>query len=670
MQRATSALLPFFLIAAIGVIVYSNSLGNAFIWDDNAFVIKNDFIKAPGLWRSYFTDRRALAGTGLAGDNYRPVLILSYALDYALWKLNPFGYHAVNMVLHIINALLVFWLISVIAGRRGIGVFATLIFLVHPIQTEAVTWISGRADVLFLFFYLLSFALYLCYRKRGGAVFYVIGCVFYLCSLLSKEMAVTLPLVLYMYDRYYGRRGVFKGRALYAPFFLTACVYMLVRFVALGRVSQCGYWGGSVAAAMFTMVKGVAYYIRLLLYPVGQCADYLTFPVSRTFDPAVMVSVSGIIMALAAGGWLLKRVRVASFGIFFFFVTLLPVMNIIPIKISIAERFLYLPSVGYAMALGGMLGFMLLRYRHRIFEKTVIIFLEIGLIAAFSALTMERNNDWANETVFFEKVAEKYPDNWKARHNLAVLYLKCGDVKNARKAVCALLAVYPDSVKTREALAEYCAASGKGRQALDEYARILESDPGNLGARKNIAILCAVKGDYDAAYSQYAEILKTDKNNLDALMGMGLLSLAGGDFEKAAQRFSEIISRVPEMHKRAVYAEAHLQLGNAYFLMGETDKAYAIWHEMGELFRDQSVYAGLSAYLTERGGYSGFMDELKQYSGYGMSRFLYFTAVKNELLGNTDTSLSLYQECSDLSADRGDPYVMLARGRLERTKTR
>lgn len=424
------------LIIIIGAIVFNNALKNDFVWDDEFFIEKNTYIRSLKFIPAYFTKKEALAEGVLSGENYRPFLPFSYAIDYCFWKLNPFGYHLTNVVFHIINALLVFYLVLLITKDRFVGFFSSLIFLTHPVQTEAVAWASGRADVLFLFFFLFAFIMYIRHQESGHPIFLGISLFLFLCGLFSKEMTATLPFILILYDWIYGKKETLGARLIrYLPFFLILELFVMVRYVILGRLSQTGYFAGSFYATFLTMVKGVAYYIRLLFYPVGLCPDYLTFPQADSLkDFHVLLSFGVIIGFIALSIFLRKKLKHVTFGILLFFISLLPVMNIIPIKILIAERFLYLPIIGFALAIAVLLRFLYCSLRKKTFGLYAIPLLQALIIFLCASLTIAQNTVWTNTVTLYTRVVKIYPDNFRAHYNLALAHYNIeGDRESAFK---------------------------------------------------------------------------------------------------------------------------------------------------------------------------------------------------------------------------------------------
>jgi len=433
MPKSFNIYFAVFVIIFLGIAVYANSLKGDFVWDDEDFVVKNDYIKSLKNIPLFFTKKETLAAGKLGGDNYRPLVSLTYALDYSFWKLNPTGYHITNTGLHVLNAILLFYLLTLILKNYALSIFSSIIFLIHPIQTEAVTWISGRSNVLFLFFFLLAFILYIKQKTSKKHMLYAASLISFLCGLLSKETTAVFPLMIILYDWIYDRENNIAGRIVkYMPFLAVFGIYMFIRFTVLGRLGQCDYWTGSLYTTLLTMARVIVYYIRLLLFPVGLCIDYLKYPASYSImDHKVLLSLIVLLTMLITAFGLRKRNKDLSFGIFWFFIALLPVINIIPVKIFMAERFLYLPSIGFAVTLSAIFYILYCKKIDSIHFKKLLVTTQIILIIACSTLTFLRNKDWTDAAVLYGKAIESYPDNFRARYNLAITYGKRGQEDKA-----------------------------------------------------------------------------------------------------------------------------------------------------------------------------------------------------------------------------------------------
>ena len=463
-----------FLIISIGIIIYSNSLGNDFVWDDHFLVVNNDFIKNAHFIPSHFISRNALASEDF-GQIYRPLVMLSYTADYFFWKLNPMGYHFANVISHIINAIAVFYLVLLLTKNRFVGLLSALIFLTHPVGTEAVAWISGRKDVLFLFFFLTALIAYIRYARRKQLIFYASSLIFFLFALFSKEMAASLPFILILYDWLYGRDEKVRLKpARVVPYFLILGIYVAMRFLALGKFAEGAYYTGYFYTTFLTMLKGIAHYVKLLFYPVGLCAEYFTFPIATSVrDHTVLLSMALILGLMALGFILAKRSKHVTFAIFWFFITLGPVMNIIPINVLIAERFLYLPSIGFAMAIAVLFKFLFEKFKKKAFLKYAILFVQVIVILLYSYLTMSRNTTWANDEVLSKKILEKYPDNYRIRYNLAVTYMrKDNSLEKAYREIQKTIKIAPDFLPAKMLLYKYYYRTNQREKARDLLTRI------------------------------------------------------------------------------------------------------------------------------------------------------------------------------------------------------
>ena len=182
-----------FLILVTAILIYSPSFKNPFIWDDLHLIVNNSDIKSFGNLPSVF--KTHLFKTTGYSNFYRPMQIVSFMFDYALWKLNPFGYHLTNLFFHLLNVMLVYFLVKRIFKNSDIGIIASLIFAVHPINTEAVTYISGRADPISGFFFLSAFLFYMRFRADNKGILLALSVLFFGLSLLTKEAVLIFPLV-------------------------------------------------------------------------------------------------------------------------------------------------------------------------------------------------------------------------------------------------------------------------------------------------------------------------------------------------------------------------------------------------------------------------------------------------------------------------------------------
>jgi len=345
------------LYIAVGVLAtvvfacFINSLGNGFVFDDKPLIIENAML-------------RSLANLPrLLTASYRPLRDITHAFDFALWGENATGFHVTNIVIHLANTLLVFALIRRIARSLPVAFIAALVFAVHPVQTDAVTYISGRRDILFAFFYLLSFYCYLNYRERGRwrdfGLF--LGC--WALSLMSKEMAASLPAFIFVWNicaewgepagswprRAWGavRAAFWRDRWLYLALGVAVLAYGYYQtFVKGGSVLAANgfrYWGGSFYTNLLLIFRVQAWNLKQLVWPTPMVQYKGAFDIVTTaLDWRVLGSFFVVTATFVGGLLLLTRQRLLAFAVLSYFVLLLPVSQIIPHHELLADHYLYL----------------------------------------------------------------------------------------------------------------------------------------------------------------------------------------------------------------------------------------------------------------------------------------------------------------------------------------
>jgi tetratricopeptide (TPR) repeat protein len=432
-QRTDNGLL--YLTAAALVmavfICYANSMGNDFVFDDQYLVL------------IYSRPRSFSHLLEMLIDSYRPVRNLSYILDFAVWGANPFGFHLTNVLIHAANTVLVFFLIRRFTVSSIIPALTALIFAVHPIQTDAVAYISGRRDVLFTLFYLAAFHSYLTYRNSKSRLSFALFLVLWALGLMSKEMAVSLPLVIFIWNfcefwpeeegnwtkRYFGaaRKAFNRDRWLYIALTVAAIAftwYMLFIRYASGRAGKEGlhYWGDSLFATVLTVIKVHAWYLKQLIYPTPIAQYFGAFDVSTSlFDLRVLVSLAVVTATVAAGFAMLKRNRLMAFAILSYFAMLLPVSQIIPHHELLADHYLYLPMMGFGLLVASLVREFATRtgQARQIAYAAVTVF-----IIALAVMTVIRNRDWKDEFSVWQANYKAVPESPRASYNLGGLNIR------------------------------------------------------------------------------------------------------------------------------------------------------------------------------------------------------------------------------------------------------
>lgn len=429
-MRQILSLIKFpFLLILLGIVVYANSFDNPFIWDDNVFIENNPTIKDVRYLPDIFT-KNLLEHNTIKGDFYRPVQGLSLMIDYFFWGSNPVGYHITNFLLHLLCALLVYFLVNDIIGNRLASFFTGLLFLIHPVQTEAVTYISGRADPLAAVFILSAFLLYIRATipiSTTWSTFSYIGAVFmFIIAIFAKETSLILPVLLLLYEFYiWGIDKFFrKVRVIIlrlAPFLGLVIIYLVIRFTLLTQITKfIPTTSVGLGARAMTFLTTIPVYIRLLFIPMDLHMERSIPIPSSVFEPRVLIALGVLFFAIVCIVRTYRFSREIPFGLVWFFVALVPVSNIItPLNAVMAEHWLYLPSIGIFMVIGIGVSKLLLKAAN---TKRVIIIITAYLIF-LSTLTILRNVEWGNAILFYKNAIRYSPDSYRLHYNLGVTYM-------------------------------------------------------------------------------------------------------------------------------------------------------------------------------------------------------------------------------------------------------
>lgn len=611
-----------FIIIATSQLVYLNSLLNQFAYDDEFTIVQNHFIKTwsnlPLLFhKKYFQFSGELS--------YRPIVTLSYFIDYTLWKLNPLGFHLTNTLFHTLNCILVFCLFSRILNHRVASLISTLLFSCHPVLTEAVNAISYREDLLGATFFLSAFFLYLnaSKGKRWFNPLYYASVVCYLFGVFSKEMAITLPIFIVLADVLFTKEPTLRYKAIryYPGYLFVAAFYLVTRFVLLHNPveSHVSYPGDSVFVNFLTMFKVLASYIKLFFFPFHLCADYVIQNSYSFFDISFILSF----LLLSSVAIITYRTFFHSKGAFFsllwFFVSLLPVLNIVPIENIMAERYLYLPILGFCMTCGYLLTYL---KSFGLFDKpdgllysctragirdqgsatsgqrlwvgssasdqrlpgsiqivgggkrlflwniaTLAILILIFVFIIFSITTIRRNNIWMNQAILWTNTAKRSPKSFKAHNNLGNMYRDAGRFDEAIVEFKHAIQLCDTYIDAHNNLGVTYRKKGMLNEAVSEYQRALHLNPQYPYAHNNLGVLYAKSNLLDLAITEFTKAISNKPDYFDAHNNLGATYIRKGLYEQAIEECLEAV----KYNDR--YKDAYYNLSAAYFNQKQLDEA-------------------------------------------------------------------------------------------------
>jgi tetratricopeptide (TPR) repeat protein len=488
-------------IAVLGAVVYANSINGEFLWDDTHLIAENSRIKGGASLADAFTkDMRGVS----AGRSYfyRPIQTLTFMLDHSLYALDSKGYHVTNILLHIAAALLVYYLVNTLFNNAALSFLTGAFFAVHPIHTEAVAYISGRADPLAAVFMLLCMLCYITHLHKEKAAPYFVIPLTYSLALLSRESSLALPLLLLIYHYVFGRKIDIKKFSLVAAI---SILYIALRFALLRGLLPHTDCPNTVFERLPGFFAAVANYIRLLILPFNLHMEYGN-GLFRIAGP------NAILGALILVGLLffafMKRTdrKVFSFSVLWFFAALLPSSNIYPINAYMAEHWLYLPSLGFFLILSKI---VTKSGRYAIGPAVILIIL-------FGYLTVRQNTYWADGQRLYERTLELAPGSSTASNNLAIIYGKKGDMDNAERLLLKAIESDPRNAGAFTNLGVVYRRRGMAGKAVDMYKKALEISPGSIKAHYNMGNAYYSMKMYPEAMESYENVMDIDPGYMSA----------------------------------------------------------------------------------------------------------------------------------------------------------
>ncbi len=502
--RVTALHVTILLLAAW--LVYVNAIGNDYTnWDDPEVILNNPHIRTLDAdhVRRIFTPGEE--GTSGIRGIYRPIWTLSYALDNRVGGLNPAAVHAHSLLLHSLNATLVYLLALAVGLASAPAFAAALVFAVHPIHVEAVAWASGRNEVLVTLFFLAAYLL-AAFRTRLAGRFhpglYAVSLALLALALLSKVTAAVFPFLLFAtyawFLRNRERDSVCRGAcvARHLPYLLLSLGLAWIElFVSRAGVVVHPENAASRAVTLLTMPKVVLSYLGSLMLPLHLAPRYDTAYVTGASAEAV-ATILGLVLVILFSVWIGRRWRAFGFAALWFALTLLPAGNLVLLSTLRADRFMYLPSVGFCLALGAL--FQISREKNRSLGRIVAMVLA-GWCVFCAGVTIGQNRIWKNSVALWETTATRSPGDYMAHHNLGIAYIEAGRREIARLAFERSLELNPDFSKTHNNLGRMSAAAGETEQAERYFRKAIEIDPAYANAFTGLGALYAqTKRDKEA----------------------------------------------------------------------------------------------------------------------------------------------------------------------------
>ncbi|MDQ7825820.1 MAG: tetratricopeptide repeat protein [Candidatus Eremiobacteraeota bacterium] len=609
--------LALLLLVLVNFIAFSPSLGNGFInWDDEFLVTENPLIRDLSL-----KNITALF-TPMAGQHYIPMILLSFSVEHHFFGLNPFYYHLTNVILHLINIVLVFFLIWLLDGRVLTAFLAAMLFGIHPLRVESVAWVSERKDLLYGLFFLASLIWYVLWLKEQKGIWYALSLVFFLFSLLSKTMSVTLPFLLLLLDYLFQRKIGRKTLVEKIPY--------LVLAGALAALLVHSLYSGSAVkekmvfnAAHNMLLAGylLLFYLGKIMLPLGLSPVY---PYHESIEQILpphcglyfAISLSATVLILIAAG----RSRRLVFGWLFFLITIFPVLQLVPTlgRELTADRNTYIPSIGiiYLACEGLTWLYATAAPRGRALRAALTIAV-LAVICLFGSMTWHMCAVWKNGLTLWSEVVRCYPRSFIGHHFRGTWHVNQGNLDEALKDFDNAVAVAPANPEpflargkvyvmkgdSARALADFNEAitlrpdfaeayfergnllsrQGEGEKALEDFSRIIAIAP------RRPEGYC-IRGDclrslarHDEALVDYGKALELDPSFPAALKSRGNLFYGRGEYDRALSDYEKAIALGKDE------AEVHFNCGNICLAGGRPEKALSHYSAVIKLEPESAI---------------------------------------------------------------------------------
>ena len=545
------------ILLAVGVLPYVNSLQNSFVYDDYDQVLMNPYLRNFQHLREIFTTSVwSFQGDFRRSTNYyRPMMSLGYLFCYRLFGPHALGFHMVNFLANLGVVLLVFPVTLRMFRSPPVALVSACIFALHPIHTEAVDWIAAVTELELALFYLLTFWFFLGSARAGGKCSIPLQVAMagsFVLALLSKEQALTLPLLAALYEHFFrddrGETTRVQKIRRYGVLFLLAAVYLVVRTHFLGALAPRHARGAvGIAGLALSALDLIGRYCWKLVWPVELCAYYLFPTTLAALYPWALRGLAALAISAALFWALWKRNRIAAFGMVWLLAMLVPVLNVRWMASNpYAERYLYLASVGFCWmaAWAGVRGWKWLSARRPRWRAALP--LAAGVLATLCIFRIVvRNRDWRDNVTFYTATLAVSPDAYYMHNNLGAVYWGQGNIPAAEKEWRLALALAPGSEYVLHNLGLVANAKKNYREAEMLFLRALAVQPNYADAHLDLGITYKATGRFKEAEAQLRTAEKLSPLDIRAhttLSEFYLDRLRLDEAEAEARRSVEIVS--------------------------------------------------------------------------------------------------------------------------------
>ena len=568
-------LLAIAVILIATSVVYMPSLQNGFVWDDEDYIVTNKMIQTLSL-----SNIQKIFSTFFFG-NYHPVTLLSFAFEYHFFDLNPSAYHATNLIIHLMNCVMVFLLIYILSNNITVSCFVGLLFGIHPLHIESAAWISGRKDVLYALFFLVSLIGYTFFLKEQKKIYYYFSLSFFVVSLLCKSMAMSLPIVLILLDYFFNKKiscALLKNKI---PFFALSLIFGILALFSQQDAIRLDYTGYSPLNNLFVASHGLVFYLEKMVFPVKLSCLYMFstkhFYIMQTrflLSPFVVAALSALII------YSTEFTRKVIFGSLFYFFTLFPALQLIPVGHAFAaDRYTYIPLIGIFYALGEGFALLLKKWSYPNPLKTILIAVTGLAFCTLGFLTWDLTHIWKDGITLWGNVVKNYPLSSIAYSNRGAAYFINKQYNEAESDFRSAISISPNYAQANANLCRIYVVEGHNEKAFPFCIKAVQINP-RMDDVYNLLGNLYYEKDKNTAILSYKKSIEVKPKNERAYYNLCTTYLSMQEYENAENACRKAIEIDPE------YADAYTNLGNVYLATDKQRDALLSYRKALELNPD------------------------------------------------------------------------------------
>lgn len=574
-SKRQTAVLVFFALLVIVFGTFFRTLWGGFVYDDNVQILKNVWITDIKYIKDVFSNHTfGFSSASYQGSTYRPLFHTVYMLEYALFGLEPWGWHLFNILFHVFNAFFVYLLFSRLLSENGGGkgtfyenIFppfaGAVIFAVLPVNSEVVSWVGCVPELAYTLLLIAAFSLFASSMEREGKTFYALraaSALVFFAALFVKESAAIFPAMIFVYDWLKRRDEPFismrKVKA-FSPFVAVFVLYILIRMQVLGKFAPARLHTDLTDFELFLNAFPLFLrYLAALVFPAGDYPLQLLDPVTSVFESRFIISALAAALILFSIIFFRKRLLPLHYLAFAFFTPLLPALYASGVsRTPFADRYLYFPSIGFALLAALFLKGFISRPGASVALKRWAAALFIVTAASYSAWASERSSYWKNDYALWSRSLEGSPENYIAMYCLGTVDFQEGRTALAIERLEKAIELnkknpHPDwtmVLLSRRGLAGAYFKAGSLDKAISEYVEVLKAAPEDAGAAFYLGSAYLEKGNADDAIEVFKHALLFAEGPLlkDIYNGIGGSYMKKGQIEEAAANYREALKIDP-----------------------------------------------------------------------------------------------------------------------------